>query len=202
MLKQKKCIIKLSILLQHLRCIAITWHTEGTQESDNGYSVSQPEDPRRAIAVLQNLARGHALLTGRNYITLEDISIIVKTVLSTAQIERVSALYLLIDNGGDVSTDDLMECLGVSRPTALRTMAELRVIGLVEEYERKEDTEYQYTKHIRMKDNFSWFLSPEFNRLREGFVPVDNREFMTDSAKKTNKEKTPPTHSPDNRSIT
>lgn len=70
---QKKCIAKLGTLLGHLRCIATTWHTEGTQGSDYGYAVSQPEDPRRAITVLQNLARGHALLTGRNYITLEDI---------------------------------------------------------------------------------------------------------------------------------
>ena len=120
----KRCIAKLGTLLGHLRCIATTWHTEGTQGSDYGYNVSQPEDPRRAITVLQNLARGHALLTGRNYISLEDIPIVAKTVLSTAQTERVSLFYLLLDNGGDVSTNDIVEYLGVSRPTAGRTMTE------------------------------------------------------------------------------
>src|SRR5918996_3568975 len=118
-----------------LRCIATIWKTEDTEASDYGYSVSQPEDPRRAIVALRNLARGHALLTGRNYITKEDIPVVVKTVLSTAQIERVSVFYLLINNNGDVSTDDVMDYLHVSRPTALRTMAELKVIRLVEDYE-------------------------------------------------------------------
>ena len=66
----------------------------------------------------------HALLTGRNYITLEDVPIVAKTVLSTAQTDRVSVFYLLLDNDGDVSTDDIMTCLSVARPTALRTMTE------------------------------------------------------------------------------
>jgi predicted transcriptional regulator len=180
----KKCIARLGKLLGRLRCIATTWHTEGTQGSDYGYSVSQPEDPRRAITVLQNLARGHALLTGRNYIMLDDIPIVAKTVLSTAQTERVSVFYLLLDNGGDVSTDDIMSCLGVSKPTAGRTMAELKVIGLVEEYEYKEQSDTQYTKHIRLKEDFNWFLSEDFQKLREGFEPI--------GYKKANKEKIPP----------
>lgn len=162
----KRCIVKLGRLLGHLRCIATTWHTEGTQGSDYGYAVSQPEDPRRAITVLQNFARGHALLTGRNYITLEDIPIIAKIVLSTAQTERVSLFYLLLSNGGDVSTDDVVGYLGVSRPTALRTMTELGAVGLVEEYEHKEENDTQFTKHIRLRDEFDWFLSEEFRKLR------------------------------------
>ena len=106
--------------------ITTTWQTEtGTQGSDYGYAVSQPEDPRRAITVLLNLARGHALLTGRNYITLEDVPIVAKTVLSTAQTERVSVFYLLLDNGRDLSTDVITRCLGVSKPTAGRAMAEV-----------------------------------------------------------------------------
>jgi DNA-binding transcriptional ArsR family regulator len=183
-IEAKKCIARLGKLLGHLRCIAKTWNTEGTQGSEYGYAVSQPEDPRRAITVLQNLARGHALLTGRNYITLEDIPIVAKTVLSTAQTERVSVFYLLLDNGGDVSTDDIMRYLGVSKPTAGRTMAELKVIGLVEEYEYKEQSDTQFTKHIRLKDDFEWFLSEDFKKLREGFEPI--------GYKKTNKEKIPP----------
>lgn len=192
----KKSIVELGVLLQHLRCIATTWHTEGTQDSDYGYTVSQPEDPKRAIRVLYNLAKGHALLTGRNYIILDDIPIVVKTVLSTAMIERVGLLYLLINNGGDVSTDDIISNLHVTRHTALRTMTELTVIGLVETYEQKGEHDRNYTKHIRLKEKFNWFLTSEFERLREGFVPVDNSEFMEDKRRKgTNAEKsTPYTH--------
>ena len=179
----KRCIVKLGRLLGHLRCIATAWHTRYLG-SDYGYSVSQPEDPRRAITILQNLARGHALLTGRNYITLDDIPIVAKTVLSTAQTERVSLFYLLLDNGGDASTDDIIEYLGVSRPTAGRTMTELDAVGLVEKYERKEQGDTQFTKHIRLKDEYNWFLSDEFKKLREDFKPL--------GYKKANKEKIPP----------
>ena len=184
----KKCIVRLGKLLGHLRCIATTWHTEGTQGSDYGYTVSQPEDPRRAITVLQNLARAHALLTGRNYITLEDIPIVAKTVLSTAQTGRVSLFYLLLDNGGGVSTDDVMEYLGVSKPTAIRTMTELNVIGLVEEYEHKEHSDTQFTKRIRLRNDFRWFLSDDFKKLRDGFIPINDK-------KKLIKKKYPHTHS-------
>jgi hypothetical protein len=180
----KSGIAKLSILLKHLRCIATTWKTEDSQGSDYGYSVSQPEKPKRAAIALYNLARGHALLTGRNYITLDDVPIVVKTVLSTALIDRVGLLFLLINNEGKASTDDIMKHLNVTRHTALRTMTELKVIGLVEMYESKGEHDTQYTKHIRLKDNFKWFLSEEFERLREGFVPVDNREFMHDPRRK------------------
>ena len=104
--------------------------------------------------------------------------------ISTAQTERVSLFYLLLDNRGDVSTNDIVEYLGVSRPTAGRTMTELNAVGLVEEYERKEQTDTQFTKHIRLRDDFGWFLSEDFQKLREGLVPI--------GYKKANKEKIPP----------
>jgi hypothetical protein len=96
----------------------------------------------------------------------------------------VSAFYLLLDNFGDVSTDDITRCLSVSKPTAGRTMAELKVIGLVEEYERKEPSDTHSTKHIRLRNEFKWFLSEDFRKLRDGFVPI--------GYKKANKEKIPP----------
>ena len=123
-------------------------------------------------------------LPGATTLHLEDVPIVAKTVLSTAQTDRVSVFYLLLDNDGDVSTDDIMTCLSVARPTALRTMTELNVIGLVEEYEYKEQSDTQATKHIRLRDGFKWFLSEDFKKLRDGFVPI--------GYKKANKEKIPP----------
>jgi len=46
------------------------------------------EDPSRAITQLRNLARGHALSKGRNYIKVEDIPMLIKVVLSTCSIEK------------------------------------------------------------------------------------------------------------------
>ena len=102
-------------------------------------SISQREVPRRAITCLKNLAKGHALLTGRNYITLDDIPMIIKTALDTAAIERVSLFSLLIANNGTLTTNQILESLNVSRPTALRTMAEFKAIGLVTIENTEED---------------------------------------------------------------
>jgi predicted transcriptional regulator len=69
---------------------------------------------------------------GRNYITLDDIPLIIKTALDTAPIERVSLFSLLIANNGILNTTQILESLNVARKTALRTMAELKAIGLVD----------------------------------------------------------------------
>jgi predicted transcriptional regulator len=169
--------------LKHLRCIAKTWDIKNDSQGSNyGYSVTQPESPERAIEILRNLARGHALLTGRNYITLEDIPIVVKTVLSTANIDKVGLVRLLIANKGTLTTKEIEKSLNVTRPTALRNMVELKAIGLVdleEEIVLATGRNPQYNKKsITLKKEFGWLLGEEFQKLREGFEPVDNREFM------------------------
>jgi predicted transcriptional regulator len=176
-------IVKLAAVLKHLRCIAKAWDIkDDSQGSNYGYSVTQPESPERAIEVLRNLARGHALLTGRNFITLEDIPIVVKTVLSTANIDKVGLVRLLIANNGKLTTKEIEKSLNVTRTTALRNMVELKVIGLVdleEEIVSATGRNPQYNKKsITLKKEFNWLLGEEFQKLSEGFEPVDNREFM------------------------
>ena len=112
----KKWIVSLGVLLQHLRCIAKTWEAnKGDQGSDYAYAVSQPEAPGRAIRMLMNIARGHALSQGRNYVTMEDVPIAAKTVLSTCQLERCGVFFYLIKNHGDISTSQVMSYLNVMR---------------------------------------------------------------------------------------
>ena len=181
--ESQRWIIKLATLLKHLRCIAKTWAIEDDSQGSNyGYSVTQPESPERAIEILRNLARGHAQLTGRNYITLEDIPIVVKTVLSTANIDKVGLLRLLIANKGELTTIEIEKSLNVSKPTALRNMVELKAIGLVDYEEEKVPATAgnpPYNKKtITLREEFNWLLIWEFQKLREGFEPVDNREFM------------------------
>jgi hypothetical protein len=172
-------IVKIAELLSHLRCVAKTWHTEDTQGSDYGYAVSQPEERLRAARALRNISRGHALLTGRNHITKEDIPMAVKMALSTAQIERVSIFDLLISNNGILTTQQIQDFLNMSGPTARRTMREFEVIGLV----KRNDT--GHGMEISLKDQFDWFTSDEFTQLREGFEPIDNSEFLNSKKEKT-----------------
>ena len=85
-------ILRLADLLAPLRGVAQTWETRGTQGSDYSYTIPIVEHTSRAETQLYNLARGHALSNGRNFVTLDDISIVIKVVLSTGPVERVSVL--------------------------------------------------------------------------------------------------------------
>ena len=147
-----------------------TWETRDTQGTEYDYSLPIIEEPDRAITQLRNLARGHALSQGRNYITVTDIPILIKVVLSTASIERVKVFDLLIKSeGGRLSTSQITQALDVSNSTAKRTMVEFKGIGIVT---MTQDGEYDNSeKTITLKPKFKWFLTEEFRELRAGFTP-------------------------------
>lgn len=155
-------IYRLGNLLAHLRGVVTTWETRETQGLDYAYAMSTIEDPSRARTQLRNLARGHALSLGRNYITIQDLEIVVKVVLSTASMERVRVLELLLHSRGKLSTSQIMVCLNTSNNTAKRTMAEFKALGLVNEFESEHDNS---EKIIKLRDEFDWFLTEEFLKL-------------------------------------
>ena len=135
-----------------------------SQGSEYAYGLANIEDLSRAITQLSNLARGHAISQGRDYITLADIPIIANVVLSTASIERVTIFQLLISNNGNLSTQQIVEGLNTTKPTALKTMTELQAIGLVRMYD--DDSErYNSKKEIELRSEYKWFLTDEFKEL-------------------------------------
>jgi hypothetical protein len=166
-------IIKLAHLLASLRGYAVTWETKDTQGSGYAYATPSIEHPTRAITSLANLAKGHALLEGRTHIDMRDIPIIIKTVLSTAPVERVMIFDLLLNSNGELTASDIENFLNISKPTALRTMTELKILGLVNLTQESESS--NSLKTIKLKKEFEWFLSGEFKRLRQGFVPEEGK---------------------------
>ena len=171
---QEIYIIKLARLLAHLRAVFPTWHTQDIQGSDYAYSLPIIEEPDRAMTQLNSLARGHALSKGRNYLTMDDVPLIVKVVLSTASIERVTIFDILLAHGGKLTTSEIERDLNASPPTARKTMTELKALGLVDRKEIEETYNGQryHALQIDLKENFKWFLEDEFNKLREGFKPT------------------------------
>lgn len=160
-------IIKLGQLLAHLRGVVSTWETQGTQGSDYSYCMPTIEEPGRAITQLRNLARGHALIKGRNSITSDDIPIVIKVVLSTASIERATIFDILISHKGTLTTSVITRSLNVTAHTAHRTMTELSALGLVDSTALTNTPNSE--KKITLKADFSWFLSEEFQKLKESF---------------------------------
>lgn len=172
-----KVIVKLAKLLAHLRGVIPTWETHDSQGSDYAYTIATIEEPDRAMTQLRNLARGHALSLGRNFITMEDIGIVVKVVLSTAVLERVKVFDLLVQHGGILTTSQITEALNTSNPTARRTMAEFKALGLVI-MEQVKDGNNNPVMQIRLKSEFDYFLKEDFQQLRKGFELADYTEYL------------------------
>ena len=165
----KRYIIKLGILLSHLRGVVTTWgDTTDSQGLDYAYALAIVEDPSRAMTQLMNLARGHALSQGRNYITMQDIPLIIKVVFSTASKERVRIFELLIEHKGKLSTSMITDSLNTSNNTAKRTMAEFKAVGLVNlgSVTTPTETGAVVEKQINLKNEFKWFLSDDFHAVR------------------------------------
>lgn len=156
-----RIIIRVAKLLARLRALVPTWETKDTQGSEYAYALAKIEDPSRAITQLRNLARGHALSQGRKYFTLDGIPIVIQTAIYTASIERVRIFELLVANKGRLTTTDIVEFLNTSPPTARRTMTELKATGLV----HMDMGEGSAPSMIRLKPEFHWFLTPQFQEL-------------------------------------
>jgi DNA-binding transcriptional ArsR family regulator len=160
-----RIIIRLAIMLAHLRTIVPTWETYGTQGSEYGYAMPKIEDPTRAMTQLRNFARSHALSQGRLHFSMEDIPFIIQIVMSTASTERVRIFELLLANNGVLRISQICEYLDISKPTALRTMTELKIARLVDMIvPGRTNTEVQESQ-IRLKNRFNWFNTKEFEEL-------------------------------------
>jgi predicted DNA-binding transcriptional regulator len=159
-------IIKLGKLLAHLRGVVPTWETRESQGLEYAYTFANIEEPDRAMVQLRNLARGHALSQGRNFLTMADIPLLINVVLSTASIERARIFNLLLEFGGTLTTSEIEQSLNVSDKTAKRTMAELKAIELISVGEVESVHGGSPELQIKLFDQFKWFLSPEFKELR------------------------------------
>jgi hypothetical protein len=152
------------------------------------HSIPIIENPSRANQQLYNLARGHALSNGRNYITEDDISLVIKVVLSTGSIERVLILDLLIANKGTLTTSQITTAMSISNNTAKRTMTEFKGLELVT-MERTDPNKSNSEYKITLNPKFEWFLTDEFKKLGEGFKPIDNKDQLKTSTKTEREEK-------------
>jgi hypothetical protein len=161
-----RIIIRMALVLGRLRALVPTWETAGSQGSDYSYRMALIEEPPRAIQQLTNLAKGHAVSTGRRHITLEDLPVVIHTALSTASMERVRVFELLLQHGGILTTDIICKSLRLAKPTALKTMTELMATGLVS----MEMGEGQISSKITLEDKYDWFITPDFTSLRDGKV--------------------------------
>ena len=157
-------VIETSVLLSKLRASIPTWHTNDPSSSGSHYNFEMPiiEDPSRASSALYNLARGHAVLFGRNYITKDDLGVVIAVALSSTERERVALLKLLLENDGNIDVETFVTNAKVSENTARKEIQKMKILGLVNVTE--EDTATKPKTIAILKDEFAWFKSLEFQK--------------------------------------
>jgi hypothetical protein len=173
-------LIKLGKLIGKLRGHVDIWPSKHSTQheheySEYSYAYTQIEDPARATTQLYNLCRGRALGMGRNYISLDDVRLAAKVVLSTASVERVAIIDLLLAKKGSTTVSQISKGLPMSKSTALKAMTELTALKVV--HMNEVDIEHNPTKEITLREEFNWLLQNEFAKLRKGFNPVDNSSY-------------------------
>ena len=96
---------------------------------------SEPENIRRVLDSLKQLARGHALLHGRRKVEWADMDLCARVALSTIPRKRREHVAMLVDPQQDVrgiDTGDVMKYCEVSKPTALNRMRLMDALGLAD----------------------------------------------------------------------
>jgi|GEM_PF-4763427 len=155
-------IINYGIFLTDLRAHLPTKNTRESTSGGTNYNFDNPirENCNKLSKTLYNLARSHAIIHGRNYITEEDLEIVVHVVMSSLPQDRLNLFEVLLCNNGTVDTTQIEKHLKVSKATALKEMEKFRVLEIVDEI--KIDGKSKPTSAIQLKEKHSWIMDNKF----------------------------------------
>jgi hypothetical protein len=95
-------------------------------------SAGDEEGPMRVALILQNYARGYALVGGKRVVDAQAIESVRHIAFSSIPRSRRLILCGVIQNGGQADSTTLTRLLPVALPTVRAWMEELAVTGLVE----------------------------------------------------------------------
>jgi hypothetical protein len=95
------------------------------------YSPSVSEGPARYRQSLYNLARGHALIEGRHNLTMDDLELPLRIVLSTGPVERLRLLHHFIEHGTLDNIKDAGNIIGHAWNTAQIVLTQMMQLGIV-----------------------------------------------------------------------
>jgi len=174
----KIIIVRCAQLLAKLRGVINVWKDKS--EDGEVYDYTQPviEKPDRINQLFYNLCRGHALVCGRTQINQDDLRLIIELAIDSAPTIRAQLFRKLLENDGQMMTNEAMKALNCSRTTALKQMESLKILGLG--YLVPDDSEkIGEEKTLYLVDKFSWFLSDECKKIRG--IPITDKELDQDT---------------------
>jgi hypothetical protein len=158
---------RMAKLLARFRGAVVVWHDntptmfrDDERDKKLDYKVPLTEQPDRINQILYNCARGHAVMRGRSKLKFEDLEGVMKLVLESVPFERARLFKYLIKNNGQLNSQNVQNFLRCTRPTALKEMRTLTLLGLVEEsreWENYKSTNIEIT-YIKLLEEFDWLF--------------------------------------------
>lgn len=159
-----RVIARCAELLAALRGTIQMWQSE--HDGSVSHSVPVIEQPDRINCLLYNLARGHALLCGRTQLAAADLAPVLEVTFDSAPTIRSKVFRSLLEQSGTLKTGQVEKLLRCSKPTALKEMEALTVLGIANKTEGG-DAEYGRPEHeLRLAGKFQWFTTDECKGLR------------------------------------
>lgn len=147
--------------IARLARLLATMRSEPQRESESGPGIipAKPEQPYRAHAVLNNLARGHALVQGRNQLTEEDLFLVARVTTSTMPTKAGGVFEALIRAKGEpLTVAEAQAALGVKSPETVRQiLRDLDARGVMEFVEAGPGKPAE----LRFRPEWEWCASPE-----------------------------------------
>lgn len=121
---------------------------------DGQVTVMEPEDPKRALAVLHNLARGHALVHGRTSLSAADLPVAAHVAVSSSPANEGRALMAIARRPGEpLTVAEVGEVLPVKHPEtvrkALRALDARRLVTFTEAGTGR-------AAQVRLREEWAW----------------------------------------------
>lgn len=116
---------------------------------------AKPEGTHRLATAFRDIARGHALISGRTAITLDDIGVCTRVALGTIPRKRRPVIQALVDprTGTDLTAADIETTTDWSRPTTLSRMKLVANLGIAD---LNTDSTGRQTQYLTLKPQFEW----------------------------------------------
>lgn len=156
--KYKISIGKIAIMLAKFRGSIGIWETDipgnfGSKGKKLSHHIPEDEQPDRINQILYNFAQGHAVVNERDYINAKDIKAALKIALESAPFHRTILLKALVRQDGKINSDEVEELFSCSRPTALKEMEFLVVLGLASKSQIADKP-----TELNLKEKFQWLV--------------------------------------------
>jgi len=165
---------RLSHFLAQYRGGIKIYDSEKEKGDQFSYTVPEFEKPRRILQNMYNLTKGHAIISGRKHIQMDDLMPAIRVTFDSAQQPRPMLLKFLLSKGGTVNSIQVAEHMQSMELTAKKEMKKFVVLKICEEEQTPVGVgiprdEFAFedvgTSTMKLHRDFQWMLSDEFQGM-------------------------------------